>query len=190
MSPQERRDANAVGRQIGYFCHLRLSDRHIGAILVTNQIGVPLEFKYTEPVTTTRLQKILYGAVLDRYLHETVLRERLSQEIRSPADLYITPYEEKEFLAPLAGAEMIALQRFVSPPGEGSGPFTRIREREALIELEDGPTLRVVFSTADEGVQHRLATTLQEVGRTMDVVEPLDRMSAALKTLCTEERKS
>ncbi len=190
MSPQERRDTNATGRQIGYFCHLRLSDKHMGAILVTNQIGVPLEFKYTEPVTTTRLQKILYGAVLDRYLHETVLRDRLAQEIRTPADFYITPYEEKEFVSPLAGAEMVALQRFVSTQGEGSGPFTRIREREALIELEDGPTLRVFFSTADDAVQHRIAVSLQEIGRTMDVVEPLERMSAALKTLCTEEKRS
>jgi hypothetical protein len=189
MSPQDRRETDPSRRQIGYFCHLRLGDKHMGAILVTNQIGVPLEFKYTEPVSTTRLQKILYGAVLDRYLHETVLRDRLAQETRTPADFYITPYEDKEFLSSLAGVEMIAVQRHLAAQGEGSGPFTRLREREVLIELEDGPAFRVVFATADDAVQHRIATALQEIGRTMDIVEPLERMAAALKTLC-DERKS
>ena len=162
----------------------------MGAILVTNQIGVPLEFKYTEPVSTTRLQKVLYGAVLDRYLHETVLRDRLAQDIRTTADFYVTPYEEKEFLASLAGSEMIAVQRFTAGQGEASGPFTRLREREVLIELEDGPTLRVAFATSDDAAQHRIATSLQEIGRTMDIVEPLERMSAALKTLCTDEKRA
>ena len=78
MQVQEKADTSA---QVGYFRHHQIDDRHMGAILITNQIGVPLEFKYTEPVAATRLHKILYGSVLEKYLHETVIRDRLGREI-------------------------------------------------------------------------------------------------------------
>src|SRR5262249_27850909 len=148
----------------------------LGAVLVTNQVGIPVEFKYTEPVVATKLHKILYGAVLERYLHETVIRDRLASEVTSGPEYVIAPYEEREFLGTLAGREMMAIQRSNLGPGEASGPFTRLREREAIIGLEDGQALRVVFSSDDDSTQHGMATWLQEISRTMDVFEPIERI--------------
>jgi hypothetical protein len=162
----------------------------MGAILVTNQIGVPLEFKYTEPVTATRLHRILYGSVLEKYLHETVIRDRLGREVRSTPTYYIASYEEKEFLGQILDREMMAIQRYGVPPGEISGPFNRIREREAIVELEEeGVFLRLAFSTADETVQHNMAAWLQEISRTMDILEPLDRITSALTSICGDVKR-
>jgi hypothetical protein len=178
------------GKQVGYFCHLKLDERHMGAILVTNEIGVPLEFKYTEPVTATRLHKILYGSVLEKYLHETVIRDRLGREIRSTPDFFITSYEEKEFLGSVSDREMVAVQKYSLPPGDLSGPFSRIRDREAIVELEDESVfLRLAFSTPNEAVQHNIAVWLQEIARTMDILEPLDRIVSALTSLCGEGKR-
>ena len=190
MQVQEKPVINSSRKQVGYFSHLRIDEKHMGAILVTNQIGVPLEFKYTEPVVATRLHKILYGSVLERYLHETVIRERLGREVRSLPDYFIAPYEEKEFLGTVAEREMMAVQRCGLPPEEISGPFNRIREREAIIELEeDRVFLRLAFSTPDETRQHNMAAWLQEIARTMDVLEPLDRVASALTSLCGEAKR-
>lgn len=176
-------------RQVGYFCHLSLDRKHLGAVMVTNQIGVPLEFKYTEPVTTTKLHKVLYGAALDRYLHETVIRERLSREVRTEPEYFLTSYEEKDFLGQLAGKEMIAIQPFPVGQKESSGPFTRVRENEAIVELEDGAVLRLAFSTCDDALQRNMVTWLQEVARTMDLLEPMSRVENALRMLCGEEKQ-
>ncbi|MDM7996198.1 MAG: hypothetical protein QUT30_11015 [Acidobacteriota bacterium] len=177
-------------KQVGYFCHLKVDEKHMGGILITNQIGVPLEFKYTEPVTATRLHKILYGSVLEKYLHETVIRDRLGREIRNLPAFFITNYDEKEFLGPVADREMVAIQKCNLPPGEISGPFTRIREREAIIELEeDREFLRLAFSTSDEMLQLNLVAWIQENARTMDILEPLDRITAALNSLCGETKR-
>jgi hypothetical protein len=187
----ERQAATPSRRQAGYFCHLKVEEKHTGAILVTNQIGVPLEFKYTEPVVVTKLHKILYGSSLDRYLHETVIRERLAREIRSEPEFYLTPYDEKEFLSPLAGKEMVAIQRL--KPGQGeerAGPITRVRDREVIAQLEDGVDVRIAFSTPDDTAQHYVVTWLQELGRTMDVLEPIDRVLLALRSLCGDEKKA
>jgi hypothetical protein len=190
MSIQEKQVTNPSRNQVGYFCHHRIDEKHMGAILITNLIGVPLEFKYTDPVVATKLHKILYGSVLDRYLHETVIRDRLGKEVRSLPNYFITTYDEKEFLGPLADKEMMAIQKYINPPGELAGPFNRIREREAIIKLEEEPIfLRLAFSTADEGVQHAMTSWLQEIARTMDVLEPLDRIMSALTSICGDGKK-
>jgi len=157
--------------------------------MVTDPIGIPLEFKYTEPIVVTRLHKILYGPVLERYIHETVIRNRLGKEVRSEPEYFITSYEDKEYLGKIAGREMIALQRWNQPPGEIRSPFTRLREREAVLVLEDGPTLRLAFSTSDHALQHSMVSWLQDAARNMDLLEPLDRVTSALTALCGEGTK-
>jgi hypothetical protein len=189
MLPSEKQNMNAGRRQIGYFCHLRTGEKHLGGILITNQIGVPVEFKYIEPVVATRLHKILYGQVLERYLHETVIRDRLVREIRSAPDYFVIPYEDKDFLGTLAGKEMMAVQRVNGAPVEAGGTFTRLRESEAMLRIEDGPMLRLAFSTPDSTLQQNMVTWLQEIGRTMDILEPIDRVFTALKSLCGEEKR-
>ncbi len=190
MPIQEKQVSNPSRRQVGYFCHLRVDEKHMGAILITNQIGVPLEFKYTEPVVATKLHKILYGSVLEKYLHETVIRDRLGREVRTSPDYFITSYDEKEFLGPIADRDMVAVQKCVLPPGELSGSFNRIREREAIVELEeDASFLRLAFSTADEAIQHSMVAWLQEVSRSMDIVEPLDRITSALMSICGDGKR-
>jgi hypothetical protein len=190
MPNQEKQVINPSRNQIGYFCHHRIDEKHMGAILVTNQIGVPLEFKYTEPVVATKLHKILYGSVLEKYLHETVIRDRLGREVHTSPNYFITTYDEKEFLGPVADREMMAIQKYAMPPGESSSLFNRIREREAIVKLEEEPIfLRLAFSTADEGVQHAMTSWLQEIARTMDILEPLDRILSALISICGDGKR-
>jgi hypothetical protein len=190
MSDQEIPSVSQKRKQVGYFRHHNIGENHMGAILITNQLGIPLEFKYTEPIAATKLHKILYGSVLDKYLHETVIRDRLGSEIRTIPDYFIVPYDEKEFLGTIADREMVAVQKYNLPPEDLSGPFSRIREREAVVELEEESIfLRLVFSTSDESIQHNIAVWLQEIALTMDILEPLDRISEALKNICGERKR-
>jgi hypothetical protein len=190
MPIPDTQEYNPSRNQVGFFRYIRLEEKHLGAVLVTNQIGVPLEFKYTEPVVATKLHKILYGSVLEKYLHETVIRDRLGKEVRTSPNYFIAPYDEREYLGPLADREMMAVQRYVMPPGELSGPFNRIREREAIIQLEDEQIfLRLAFSTASETLQHNMVSWLQEIARTMDILEPLDRITSALTSICGDGKR-
>jgi len=190
MNVQEKQAISPSRKQIGYFCHLKIDEKHMGGILITNQIGVPLEFKYTEPVTATKLHKILYGSVLEKYLHETVIRDRLGREVRTLPNFFITSYDEKEFLGPIAEKDMVAIQKCNLPPGDITGPLTRIREREVIIELEeDREFLRLAFSTSDEMLQLSIIAWLQENARTMDILEPLDRITAALNSICGDGKR-
>ena len=189
MPVPERKPDSEFRRQVGYFRHLELENKHLGAVLVTDQLGIPMEFKYTEPVTATRLHRVLYGASLERYLHETVIRDRLAGEVRSEPEVFIAPYEEREYLGAIAGRQMIAVQAAQAVSQDSGDPFIRLREREALVQLGDGPCLRLSFGTPDESHQHRIVAWLQETSRSMDILEPLDRIDRALRMLCGDEKK-
>jgi hypothetical protein len=190
MATQEKQIIIQPKNQVGYFCHLKIEDKHMGAILVTNQIGIPLEFKYTEPVIATRLHKMLYGSVLEKYLHETVIRERLGKEVQNVPGYFITNYDEKDFLGILADREMMAIQKCSVPPADFSGLFNRIRQREAIMELENEHIyLRLAFSTSDESIQQKMVAWLREIALTMDILEPLDRINTALTNICGEVKR-
>jgi hypothetical protein len=85
---------------------------------------------------------------------------------------------------------MMAIQLLKLNTGETYRSFTRLRDQEAIIELDDGPALRLAFSTTDEALQQDMTAWLQEIGRTMDVLEPLERATNALMALCGEGKKN
>lgn len=47
-------------------------DSHVGALLITDEQGIPLEFKCTHAVKPTAIQKTLYGEKLKSYIANTL----------------------------------------------------------------------------------------------------------------------
>jgi hypothetical protein len=63
---------------------------YVGGLMVTDASGLPVDFRYTDPITPTRLQRALYGGVLDRYLRsEVVLRTLLDALETAPTLLVV-----------------------------------------------------------------------------------------------------
>ena len=40
----------------------------MGGLLLTDESGIPLDFRYVEPITPTKLQAVLYGKALESHL--------------------------------------------------------------------------------------------------------------------------
>jgi len=63
-----------VASVFGYLGIEKKSDEtYVGGILISDYYGIPVEFKYTEPIKPTNLQKILYGKSIEKYLTVDVL---------------------------------------------------------------------------------------------------------------------
>ena len=67
---------------IGYLSSLKIEDQYIGGLLVTDIRAVPMEFKYTDPIQPTDNQKVMYGEVLDKTIHEEVIRANLLKAVK------------------------------------------------------------------------------------------------------------
>ena len=45
----------------------------LGGVLITDRLGIPVEFRHTETVSPTKVQQVLYGRALERFIKTETL---------------------------------------------------------------------------------------------------------------------
>ncbi len=176
--------------KLAYFMAVKEGASYLGGLLVTDTSGIPLDFRYTEPITPTRLQSILYGKSLEPHLKEEVIQKTLLKELKTAPDLFIISVTE------LAGGwsgdakyPVLAVQKSQESPLAKVGETFRAGPRELLLQLTDGSApLRVVFAASVDAItQEQAVLKLLEAGYHMDLVEPMERVAAALQSLVVKD---
>ena len=176
--------------KLAYFVAMKEGASYLGGLLLTDTSGIPLDFRYTEPITPTRLQSVLYGKALEPHLKEEVIQRTLLKELKSTPDIFILPP------ADMAGGwtgdakcPALALQKTQESPLARVGESFRVSPREVLLQAAEGATpLRVIFAQAVEIAEQEVTLQkLLEAAYHMDPLEPLERVYAALQTLVHPE---
>ena len=80
--------------KLAYFVVMKEGASYLGGLLLTDTSGIPLDFRYTEPITPTKLQGVLYGKALEPHLKEEVIQRTLLKELKTTPDLLILPASE------------------------------------------------------------------------------------------------
>ncbi len=172
--------------KLAYFMAVKEGASYLGGLLVTDTSGIPLDFRYTEPITPTHLQSILYGKSLEPHLKEEVIQKTLLKELKTPPDLFILSATE------LAGGwsgdakcPVLAVQKSQEAPLVKVGTTFRAGPRDILLQLAEGAApLRVMFAASvDAAAQEQAMAKLLEAGYHMDLTEPLERVTVALQSL-------
>jgi hypothetical protein len=172
--------------KLAYFVVMKEGASYLGGLLLTDPSGIPLDFRYTEPITPTKLQGVLYGKALEPHLKEEVIQKTLLKELKNAPDLLILPITE------LAGSwsgdtkcPVLAVQKTQDSPLARVGEVFRASPREILVQVTEGAApLRAIFATSvDLAAQDQAVQKLVEAGYQMDLAEPLERVSAALQAL-------
>ena len=161
------------------------SGTYVGGLMVTDTSGLPVDFRFTDPVTPTRLQRALYGGVLDRYLRsEVVLRTLIGALDQPPTVLLVDDaalLDEPIDLCPLAfvgSSQADALGPVGARSGQGSDTF--------LLQAADaGPPLRVTLPAGSVHEALVVETLIALAGR-MEVLEPIERVRDALDVIVAE----
>ena len=172
--------------KLAYFVAMKEGASYLGGLLLTDTSGIPLDFRYTEPITPTKLQSVLYGKALEPHLKEEVIQKTLLKELKAVPDIFILPP------ADMAGGwtgeakcPAVALQKTQETAMPRVGESFRVSPREVLLQTAEGAApLRVIFALAvDPAAQEQTLQKLLEAAYHMDPVEPLERVHAALQTL-------
>jgi hypothetical protein len=180
----------AESLKLAYFMAIKEGASYLGGLLLTDPSGIPLDFRYTEPITPTRLQTVLYGKALEPHLKEEVIQKTLLKELKAAPDLFILPP------ADMAGGwngdarcPVMAIQKTQESPLARLGETFRVSPREVLLQTAEGASpLRVIFAlTVELPGQEEALQKLLEVAYHMDPLEPLERVQAALQTLVGPE---
>src|SRR5436190_8478216 len=68
-----------------------VDDGFIGAMMVTETHGFPLEFRATTPVKPTAVQRVLYGASLEEFVSIELVGRRLLKDCQRKPPIVLVP---------------------------------------------------------------------------------------------------
>ena len=177
---------------VGYLLSLAVADNvFMGGAMVTDGYGLPLEFRYTEPVRATRLQRVLYGDVLETYIHTDVILANLLDRLEQKPPFYFVC--ESAYLAALErkGRLVVWMAESRGAPLKEPGARQDVSETEFMLQLSEssGPARARIGPSAavdSESRKAELAGFIVEAAKTMDVLEPMRRVEAAVRLLWEE----
>ena len=176
-------------KKFGFFGCFESSGRHIGAIMVTDESGIPQEFKYTEPIKPTRVQTILYGGSLERYIKLDVIRGKLFKALSNKPEYEFVDNSDSSLLGKVEGVPVLMLQRAPMNGLDEPGEMRQPKENELVIRDHEGrDPLRIISHPEDAPVLGTLQQLILEIGYGFDIAEPINRVKTAMDALLKESK--
>lgn len=175
--------------KIGYLNIIKEEESYIGGIMIADERGIPIEFKYTEPIIPTKLQKVLYGEVLEKYLREEIIVANLASKIENPPELYVIDEPRNFCLRHNVKEKVVMIKNTqLKPVKDIENNYKFIKDTEAIIQLdEDTPPLRLIINEDMVKDKDEIAKKIVEAAKGMGITEPLIRIEEALKLVCRKE---
>jgi hypothetical protein len=181
------------GRQlIGYLIVNFQENAFRGAALVTDSRGIPTDFRYTEPVKPTKLERILYGSALDIYLREDIILDNLLGAIETKPSLWLLG--DGDLIAPvqkISRMPAIMIETSTRTPLAQSGQFEPTTEQGVFMLQADNISapLRLTLSGENASRISQFAQTLASFAEEMELMEPFTRIARAIEAVAEAESK-
>lgn len=162
----------------------------LGAVLITDYKGFPLEFRYTDPIAPTKIQQVLYGEGLEKYLKIDVITDSLIKALSS--DINVLFVEDEDILNYRhAKIPIVRISATKASPLSETGDYQLVRKNEVLLQASASKSpVRLLFEENFDVESHifdSVKDMLVEAGRFMDVEEPLSRVQKTLELICNQE---
>ncbi|EKF49321.1 hypothetical protein H17ap60334_06064 [Thermosipho africanus H17ap60334] len=118
-----------------------------------------MEFKYTEPIIPTAIQKIIYGSSLEEYLSTEIIGKTLIEKIENKPEIIFVDSQE------LLSLENVVFLAELKTPTEES---LEINNRYfKIIPLKEN-----------------IKSILTDISEKIDITEPFSRLEKALNYVC------
>lgn len=141
----------------------------VGGMLVTNQLGRPLEFQCTTAVRPNRTQAILYGPTLTPFVFSELIGKTLHARLDVKPQIIVVDQEP-----------LLPLREHVSSPVACIVDAAAARELPDVTRWEHGrQTLRFHPEFGDD--RETAITQLGKLPADADLREPLERVTEALR---------
>jgi hypothetical protein len=176
--------------KIGFYSLLPSRDEkgHLGALLITDTLGKPQEFRVTYPVKPTLLQRQLYGDSLIPHIGIELCGIPLFKELNNKPILLMVADTQFLGLAQTTSCSVAYIERLGETmhidDGESSG---NIQEKINHASGRFQPLLCELPPGSDES-EH--TETIEQISRfflRIDLLEPFDRIRVAIDALAEQK---
>ncbi|WP_448374381.1 hypothetical protein [Fervidobacterium sp.] len=161
---------------IGYLSVLNLERKHIGGMLIVNEYGIPVEFKYSEPITPTKLQEIIYGNSLEYYLHTEIIAKGLIQKIENKPELILV--QDPTLLFDKNIVMITILPQMVQEKKENNEAIVNLNTKSIRLTFQEG-------TKCDDSIVQKII----DYASKLDIIEPFDRIERALEYVCESQER-
>jgi len=177
---------------IGYVMIESQEDYFRGAVLVTDCRGIPTDFRYTEPVRPTKLERILYGNALDIYLREDIILDNLLGAVHTKPAIWIL--SDEELIDPvqrISRLPALLIAASSRAPLEQSGQCEPTAETGVFMFQADNISAPFRLTVSGENISKisQFAQFLTSAAENMELTEPFARMERALEAVVETETK-
>ncbi|MBT3268199.1 hypothetical protein HN371_13655 [Candidatus Poribacteria bacterium] len=153
----------------------------VAGFLVTNHRGIPIEFRYTDPVEITETQRMLYGETN----HEEALAVTMAASLwksvqQKPGVLLVEDFAAARLWEHLAGRQETRVAHLHLAPADVFLP--ELPGRVVMPVEADGERLAAIQAVpTDPGALAQIESTLTDASSTMRLDEPFERIEAILR---------
>lgn len=163
---------------------------YLGALLISDYKGFPLEFRYTDPIVPTKIQQVLYGKGLEKYLKVDVITDNLLKAISAKLDVLLI--QDEDILDyKTSNFPIVRISGTKASPLSNPGEFSEVKKGEYLLQTSHANNpIRLQFNkdfVCEGEAFNSIMAKLTEAGNFMDVEEPLSRVSKSIELICSKD---
>lgn len=163
----------------------------IGAILVTDDLGMPQEFRVTYPVKPTKLQQQLYGASLLVHIGITLCGEPLYKALKNKPELLLVSRRRYLPLSAKVDAKVAQVKRI----GEAlvvedddksvSNTVSNMNSKSGRFQ-----PISIFYPPACNEQEHEeIRALVEKYFQGIDLLEPFERIKIALGALAEQDER-
>jgi len=159
-------------------------DSIIGALLVTDDLGKPEEFRVTHPVKPTTLQKQLYGDSLLSTIALQLCGKPLVESLQKEPDLIVVSQPELIPLGEQVRPNLVHLERAGETLEVQDLSSNTTSKRQLSSESGRFEPINVNYpKTYDQQRKSEIEAFVQDAFNGIDLLEPFTRVDVAVNTL-------
>jgi hypothetical protein len=162
----------------------------MGGILTVNELGLPTEFIYSDPVVPDQLQVNLYGSTLGRYVMVDVVGKGLVDASQARGVPVVVGHGDLLALATRIKRPLCYLMQSNQRPLGEVGAIRESSREEFLAQLAEvqSPWLFRIYDRANFSLESQLSAFTECAGR-FDLLEPLQRVKRTLELIKDDSAK-
>jgi hypothetical protein len=177
-------------QKIGFFSlyETEIIDSFVGALLITNEFGIPIEFKCTHAVKPTPIQKSLYGEKLKPFIAINLCGIPLLNNISNKPEIIFINIPDILSLRTEINTTTILLRR--------AGDFNNLQSNDTFsentrIENTTGQFQALVLQTHPDFKEelNKCSEITKQLFENFDIAEPFDRMKISIDILGKNDPK-
>ncbi len=156
-----------------------------GGLLITDERGLPVDFRYVEPIRPSKLQKLIYGEALKRYLILEAIAGTLIKAAKPEADWVFTSDPLLLEIDSQVQGRFVVIENGQGTSLSGVGEWQVDGPGKLAMQVApEGPAVNLTFHADGEEATEEIAKDLAWLAERLDFTEPLARVQVALKEIC------